>query len=247
MKTDKILPSIGIMAELDVLLDTRLGLLIRDWPQVVPSLLMNGYYDRIVERFPGVPFEEFSRRYALRDKTVLFKSFKTGFCKLAVEFAKGVIENTLGTPHHGKPKLIVNIHPYVLTPEEEEVILKSVVLSTGKFLDVELVNLTYEEITPYWLTNNCAAFCLYRYPDWLEKQFGKYNDLSMSEWVTAPDVTLLAPHTSYVDLKTIDADTVAQMEKAKEFISPFIGFEFIPVENICPSARLPQTNEDKKT
>lgn len=247
MRPEKNLPSIALFAELDVLLDTRLGLLLSKWPGVVPDLLMNGYYDRIVERFPGVPFEEFNEAYKNRDKSVLFKSFKTGFCKVAIDFANGVIENTIGTPHHGKPKLIVNIHPYVLNEDEVTLIIKAIALATRKLLDIEIVNMSYDEITPSWLSSNCAAVCMYRYPDWIESQFGKYDSIPMKEWVVIPDVTLLAPQTSYVDLKTIGVETVEKMEKAKEYIKPFIGIEYIPVETICPIVRLPFPDKEEQS
>lgn len=245
----KELPAAVLMTELDVILDTRLATLIKHWPAVATRVIADGYYDRVCEKFPGVPFAEFHQRYAERDKTTLLKSTMTRFVKFAVEYAKGIQVNTVSSPHHFKPKLVVNTHPYDLSPVEEDIVLRAIVTATFGKMDVELVKMTYDQITIDYLDENCAAFCFYQFDKWLEVQFGRLKDLPLSEFRTIPDVTMLVPFTSFVDLNTVSKEHFENREKALEYIQLFVGAHYVPVELICPYYRItvPEETEEGTT
>lgn len=238
------LPHCALLIELDVIFDTRLGIIAQHWPEKMAQVLMAGYYNRICEKFPGIPFEEFNKKYAERDKVTLSKSTRTKFSKVIMDFCLGLEENALSTPYKYKPKLIVNTWPYELTESEEVLIIRGLVAITEGKMDVALIKKTYHELTPEWLDKNCAMFSLYRYPDWMEIQFGElWEKLPNTKKKTIPEITLLAPFTSYRDMTQVPADFFKNMDEAKGYMSFFVGLQWLPVEVVCPFFQLPELNE----
>jgi hypothetical protein len=224
----------GIFVGIDEILDTRLAILHEMGPQALKSAMDNDYYTRAIDMFPGVDYEEFKRRYKERNKQTLRNAVVTNISKLVEEFSMKTHQNVLNSPFHMVPKIIVNTWPYVLTPDEEFVIM-GVVRAWGRMItDVQVVHMPYSAITPQYLSAHVSTLVLYEYDQWLEAQ--TVSDAFRKH--TCPDVTLFAPMIAFKKPdRTLGPDENPFIEMER-LAAPYIGLKFLPVDSFSIAVKL---------
>jgi hypothetical protein len=224
--TDRIDHS-SIFIELDALLDTRISVLASMGDDVLKAALLSGYHDRDIDRFLTIDNELFSKLYADRDKTILKDSIVTPMSVLLKEFAEETLDMVSNSPHHYKPKVILNIYPYDLNEEDVNELISTIVQLTYKLCDVEAVNMPYEMITPMYVKSTLSVMVLYEYYKWLEV----HSLNSLLKKTTCPEVTLLGPRI-YFKPKDHHVNTTIDPFEAMELLAaPLIGLKLIPIEN----------------
>lgn len=192
----------------------------------VKAALDNDYYHRPIDRFPGIDNDEFQRRYKERNKSILKSAITTSVGHMVEEYVRKTHQNTVNSPFHYDPKVIVNVYPYELTESEEVVIVKSIKAMTKGLADVQLVRMSPSQITPSYLKQEVSMVVMYEYDKWLEAQ----TVLKNFEKHTCPQVTLIAPAISF---KTPDkstkftTDPFVEMER---LVRPFIGLVLMDIE-----------------
>lgn len=180
----------AILIELDCLLDTRLGTLVEHYSEdQVLEVLKSNYHEREFDNFPGIDYEEFQERYRKRDKRVLLNSMRTSILPMVLDFVKHTTMGSISTPFVYVPKVIVNTYPYDLTLEEQEIFKDLIFTITNGMSDIEIVRMSYSELTPGWLNNNVGVMVIYGYEDWLEA----HARSGVFKRKTCPDVTMIAP------------------------------------------------------
>jgi hypothetical protein len=176
--------------ELDALVDTRMGILVSMTnDERFKNIYLNGYHTRDSDEFPGIDVDLFKQTYKSRTKKVLDNSMVTPMIRLLKEFCFKTVSNIGITPFNYLPKIIINTHPYDLNDEECGALLEAVVLATNKLVDVELVNMSYEAITPIYVKRELSMIILYNYGEWLELHCANKNFTK----TICPEVQLIGP------------------------------------------------------
>lgn len=222
-----------MLVELDSILDTRLGVLLELDAEKVPAILAKDYHERLWDVFPEVDLLAYQDRYSKRDKKVLKNSWVTPMMDLAFDFVMKTLQQTLKTPFHKSPKLDVNIYPYVLTEEEESIILSAVVASTKDQCDIEIVSYSPEQLNPVFLKNNYEVVMMYDYQEWLEV----HSKNGLWKKYSCPNVAVMAPlmykNTEVYNPKTKVMDIIKDFETLSKTMAPYVDMQFIPLEAYC--------------
>lgn len=162
----------GIYIELDTILDTRLATIFKHYGEekMKEVLKSDAYYSRIEESYPGIDKKEFDMFYSQRDKSTLFNSLKTKVIDIVHSMLYEDISSSAGDPIQKKPKIILNVYPYKLEQQEEELLTKMIVYLTDKNFDVETINYSYQDLTPSYILKNIDHMFLYNYGPFVEAQ-----------------------------------------------------------------------------
>ncbi|MCK9517316.1 MAG: hypothetical protein M0Q87_14935 [Ottowia sp.] len=220
--------------ELDCLLDTRMGTLTSMGDSSIKAALDYGYYDRGMDLWPGVNETEFKKLYASRDKIILMNSFMTLMGGILKDFVKKTIEQVINTPFHYKPKVVVNIHPYVLTEDEVTNIILAVKQVTLGLADIEVVDLSYEQITPIYVRENLSLVIMYEYYKWLEIHSANGN----FKKVSCPEVGMFGPGIYFKKPDYKPKDNENPFEALEQLAAPFIALKLLPIEFFSIAVKL---------
>ena len=211
----------SVFIELDALLDTRAGTLLRLGDDHIQKAVDKGYHTRKSDEFS----DEFLELYANRDVLTIKHAMVTPMCKLLRDFTHNTHSNIINTPFHYKPKIIINIAPYKLTDNDTTVIIKAVVAATDQLADVEIVDLTYSDMSVSYIKNNISILILYDYWKWLEAQ----AVLDAFKTLTCPETMLVGPA---IYFKPIDKNTPIVMDAFKtmeRMTAQFIKLMLFPI------------------
>ena len=227
----KSLPRRVYLAELDALLDTRAAILNREVGDKLTYILANGYFYRNVDHYPDLPFEKFMELYRNRDKSLLVDALSTPIVRMISEYIQGVYYNTMATPYHYEPVLMINIHPYVLSKDEEKIIAQGIATKFKHKVNIELINLPYKKIGPKFLKDNDVAYlALYNYVEYLNlhldgDEFVKYP---------CPTVGLVAPRIIFAKPSNqLSPRLNDDFQSVEDIVGQFISMQYFPVKDFC--------------
>lgn len=215
-----------IMIELDALLDTRLACLAHLEDDKIKEILDKGYHTRTIDEFPGISYDQFKEIYDKRDKSILRNAIVTPMITLLNEFTIKTLKQTLSTPFHYKPKILINIHPYKLDEEDINNIILSIVKYTDGKCDVGVVSMTHSELTIGYVKRNLSILIMYDCYTWLEH----HSKTSAWKKMTCPEVTLFAP-AIYFKPKTPLPDNENPFIAMEKLVAIVIGLKLLPVES----------------
>lgn len=160
----------GYYVPLDLLLDTRMGTLSRMNQVLAAAMNLKTYRNRMNDKFEGYTMEQFREAYAKRDKETLKYSLPTAFMNLLRQ------EVQRGSMANGKefspdmPKVYVNIWPYELDDVEIVelgTILVNLIRTEG--IEIEIINMSLEELTPQYCRENFVFMSMYlEYNAWFD-------------------------------------------------------------------------------
>lgn len=231
----------SILVELDALLDTRAATLFRLNPDYLGEALSKDYYTRTVDKFPNVDNDKYNDLYQKRNKETLRQSLITDIGRLLDEFCKNILDNTIKTPFHYSPKVILNVYPYELEESEINVLIAGIVSITNRLTEVEVVNLSYEQLTPTYVKSKLSALVLYDYWRWLDI----HSVNGGFKKVSCPEVALIGPRISFnEDLSKLKLET-DPFDAAVELAKPFIALSLIDVAHFCLSIKYLDKKENK--
>ena len=213
--------------ELDALLDTRLGTIATYSDAIFESIVKNNYHLRLIDGFPSLPFEEFQSAYAARNKSILSRSVVTPMGVFMENFCRETARNTINSPFHFKPKVILNVYPYVLTSAEENVFISIVHAVTKGIADIQLVNMSPGMISPDYLKDEVSMIAVYNCYTWLEAQSLNNNLVKQS----CPEVSMVSAALYFKRPVEVPKDIVKVFKDIELSVAPFIGLSLIPVES----------------
>lgn len=160
----------GVYVPLDVLLDTRLGTIAKEDPDMAAGLAETNYRNRQNDDFDAITRMRFKELYAKRDKDTLKLSLVTEFVSILRETLQSMAVSGGTEKHPQMPKLYVNLHPYQLDEEEESelgIILHNLIVMEG--LEIELISKPMEELTPEYCLDHFVLMAMYLdYNQWLD-------------------------------------------------------------------------------
>lgn len=177
----------GIYAQLDALLDTRIGTIARMDQDLAAKVLLSGYHQRHCDVFEGVDPVEYQKLYDARDSLTLAHSVRTSCVSMIQDLVKSLVEQSISRPYHNGIKLVINLYPYVLTDEEKTQIIHVFWTILEGSCSVELTYLTEAQVTPALCRSSFAAMFVYGHDGWL--------DMHTTALATCllPDIDMFAP------------------------------------------------------
>jgi len=211
----------GFLIELDCLLDTRLATidLIDDTKTI--EIVKDGYIHRDKDVFKGIDTDVFNARYKDRDLHTLRNAITTPMVKILNEFAVKTLKTSISSPHHNKPKIILNIHPYQLDDDTRVLFIDMLRFITDNLADIEIIDYTYKQLTPEYMKDNVSIAAMYHYYEWLEIQ----STTNGFDHITCPDVSILVPMIYFIDADNhTGLDPFESMVKLME---PLVGLKML--------------------
>ena len=231
-----------LMVELDCLLDTRLGTLFSLGEDIAEQALTSNYYDRQEDKFPGVETDIFRAKYKLRDVSTLRNSGVTQIIQLIKEFVVKTLNQSIVTPHHYIPKIVLNTYPYKLSDKEKDNFVKVLMYLTKEECQVETIHMTYEALTPSYVKQVFSVMLMYDYRSWLECH--AVNNAFKTQ--SCPEVSLIAPAIFFdgplklEDKQILEKQKITPFKAVEMIAAPFVNLKLLPVNEFSFIMKLPK-------
>lgn len=226
-------PESKIMVMMDALLDTRMGTLLSLGEQYMTAAIAdNVYYAREEDKFPGIDINTFKTAYSKRDIDTLKNSGVTQVIALLEEYTSRIHNQNLVTPFHFIPSVILNTYPYKLSNAEIETFKKLLVRYTNEKAKVDVVYMSYEDLTPTYVKQNLTIMIMYDYYQWLEIHAENKN----FETTICPEVTLLGPRIYFngrmklPDVMALQKENLTPFQGIEAIANPLVSLNLLPVE-----------------
>lgn len=155
----------NILINLDSLLDTRLPLVDILNPKYLEG--DNNYDTRLRDNFGNISTMNFHTFYKNRNKGILRNSLPTNIHSI-INQSFYLELNDLNVEDDDDFKLYVNTYPYVLTSEEESLLLDSLLL-LSKYKSIEFIHRSHSEVTPKWVNDHVDIVIMYDGLQWITK------------------------------------------------------------------------------
>ena len=216
--------------DMDSLFDTRLATIFHHFGvEAAEKACANGYYNRLYDEFEGIDTEAYRSAYASRDLSVLQQAVITPTLNLVKLFAKQTLVALVTSPFRRQPKVVLNSYPYRLTDDQAKQFIAGLSAATDKTIDVELVYMPLEELTPSYVKANFIQMVMYSYWEWLETHSANKNFVDTQ----CPGVMLVGPaimksKEAAKQLKGIDA-----FDAVESYASLFVKLVLYPVNTYC--------------
>lgn len=219
----------SIYVDLDSLFDTRLATIHQFGIEKVAETLKGEYFTRISDEFDGIETELFQKAYQDRNAHTLKNALITPVVELITQFAKQTLIALVSSPFRRQPKVSVNTYPYQLPEEAISGIIAGLRSATNELLDIEVISLSLEEVTPSYIKKNFVMVVMYDYVKWLDIHSENKNLLNTQ----CPQVMLIAPRLlkSKEVLRQVRLDTA--VEALEKHASIFINLMLYPVQTFC--------------
>jgi hypothetical protein len=165
---------------LDVLLDTRLGVMAGINKKAAEALVMNPlYWERDYDDWFAltgglVTNDQFREAYELRGGSntakTLNESFETGMAPFLYQLLAEADINMMDgmTKHTDEIGLAINVAPYVLSPAERSELVRIIQEKYGSELNVKLVDYHIHELTVERLADEFGGMIIYEFAEWFK-------------------------------------------------------------------------------
>lgn len=182
----------NMLVELDCLLDTRISTVSLINEKAAVELLKPEYRKRTwddIHTLTGglVDNETFREAYDNRGVETLINARCTAIVVMLNHFLMELEDQSTDSPEFDSTRVDVNVYPYDLSSDEQEMLVTAVMAYAGIQTQVKVVRFPYAEITPKRLKDNYHAVILYDFDKWFSLH------VEALEHVRIPRCTMLAP------------------------------------------------------
>ena len=161
----------NIFTDLDTILDTRLSLAYILDPEGISKAIKTGgdmYRNRVVDNFGNISNDIFMQIYKKRKKYLLLNALPTPMIDMLKKQFELYLTDVALVELKEPPTLYLNIFPYRLTLEEQKYMMDYISNFIGS-MDIKLVYMPYNKITPNYINENCIDIVvMYDILTWLE-------------------------------------------------------------------------------
>lgn len=232
INNDELDSIIHVLVDLDSIMDTRLPVLYAIDENLAERVVKNNtYFKRYKDEFEYVTVDMFKPLYNDRTKNVLSLATPTAMLDTISDYCSEAILQNKKTGGDGKLIVYVNIYPYDLSVDEFDNLASGIRYMIGD-VDVSIVSMSKEELTPKWVDDNLAMLVLYQGLDWLEYHTAMLNLIKNP----INNVALMVPATviGNVKLKTTKAnDIIKFFTDMEEMSKTLVKLKFIGINNYC--------------
>lgn len=213
------------MVDLDSLFDTRHGTLVMNFfDETVKLFEAHKYHGYLDFSFNGfIDKEAFSQAYDARDKRALANSTLTLAIDIVRDFVLSISTADPNAPYVYYPKIVINTYPYQLTDEEKENIGIGISAYLKDKVEIEIVYMSYEELTVDFVADNLTVLMLFEYHKWLDAQAnaGNFNKRACA------DVTLFGPEIFFKETPRSDKERKDTFLMLTNISRPFVNLELL--------------------
>lgn len=230
-----------LLLDIDALFDTRMGTLVKHWPDVARSIDVVSYRKRTEDKFDDltggvVKDDEFQTFYRQRDLSTLKRSMVTGIVPTLMTYLNGLDERFIKQIDASEITIDLNIHPFNVPAPVAEEIAACLYVLLPEYVSVRLTNLNPLTLSPKEFINRYNGWITYDFHPWLERH--KFDLLNNH----IPGLAVILPKLTLGELREydeegnklpdafIDSDKHGLLEMIME---DFIHLEHIPVEDYC--------------
>lgn len=218
------------LIDLDCLVDTRLGLLFqryRNHYNKLSDVQMNDIIHRTHDtmwQWACVSEDDWCTQYDKRDVGTLKHSLPTDMMVNLKPIIMSKYVEGKTSPVHYPLHLFINIYPYVLDNEECEVLVDAIKECTFDDLDVDVVRLSPESLTPGSVKDSYQVLFMYEGVKWLELHKQELLDCKMPRTILNLPGYLIDNKEA---MEAAEQENVDPFERAKVAMSEFITLEFL--------------------
>ena len=242
--------SIGIMVDLDSILDTRKGTIKKLFPEVYEEIKNSPkYHLRKEDRWDTIDKRLDNSRITLnyqgRNIETIRHSQLTMVSRMILELVNNLTMEVGGNnPEISRFFLVVNLYPYKLPEDFKIEFCRLLGHQLGLLsIPIGIVEKPFSELNPGFLKeNNIRFWYCYHFGDWLKENFEPIGteEINKDSIIGYPECKIFAPMISQ-DQKGID-DFLAsihdcpyanQFELTRSVMSNIIQLEFSPVSSFC--------------
>lgn len=221
---------IVIYIDLDALLDTRLGTILKIFPAQATKVMASGYFSRTLEDFGEfIDMSVFREAYSKRDRETLRHSPISAIYKLVKYYVNKTLIARVSSPMVAKPVIVLNLFPYVLDTEEVDVIIQGLATVLDGNADISVINTDISEVPLEQIKANYTAMIMYEYWSFLEDKAKKKE----FEKTQCPELYLYGPRIFLNPVKGKILDRIKNFNAMEAASSPFIRLELLAIENFC--------------
>ena len=217
-----------IYIDLDSLFDTRLAILSRINPEVIPFISRNDYYRKRERDNWGEMTQDlisdavFEEHWNARDRSVLVESRITGIFMVLATIANGHMRAVSEGVVENQAKLFVNCYPYLLTDEEQMELSDLIRMQIGLDIEIEFDYMRYEEITPEWFHLNASAIVMYEFHKWIKDYSEALSNRPLKS------LTFIAPKLFEKDPgKISEREKKNQVDLLKSYLMYYLDLQYI--------------------
>ena len=232
-----ILKKQGIYIDLDALLDTRLSTIYGYGDEIMQGVLSDNYFDRLIDNFKGIDTDDFKTKYSNRTKSVLQNAIICKVIKMIRELVEIMLQQALTSPFHTGPKIFLNIYPYKLLPEEEDVIIRGLIHVTNKVADIEIINLNKDELTPEFIKDKLAILFKYEYNEWLDAQANNFKEKPCPEVGVIVPAIYASKEPTKEEYDMLHENKISPFRAIEILSAPVIGLKLHEVELFCANLK----------
>jgi hypothetical protein len=232
---------IGFLVELDVILDTRLGLMDVLHPETAVKLISNPtYFRRKTDHFEalcGYPDKAYEEAWKTRTKEVLAHSINTPALDM-LHYSVLEAEHRAAThPAFSGVRVDINIYPYDLNEEERTCMALSIAQRAGWKAPIRIVNQPPQYYDPKMVKEDYDVMMLYNVNAWLDA-----HKVALTGFDRIPGVTLYLPRlmpeekvpTEIGDWRKYGAKMPVDIFEAVTYAcAEFIALEWVPINHYC--------------
>lgn len=181
--------NLSILVDLDSLLDVRLVLMDALDSGYTRRLLEDGtYHTRLFDSVRYTSPELFNRIYEHRNSSMLEGALPTDIYDTIFDYITQV-KHTALSESSSEINVVVNLHPYRMTSEMEEVIVKGVAKRLNNVVEVTSVDMNPSELTPLFVSKHYGMMIMYDGLRWID-----YHATTQAlAKMPIPDMVLLTP------------------------------------------------------
>lgn len=223
-----------VYAELDALLDTRLGTIARISQEAAERVLLSGgYHKRDSDNFAEVDMQVYRDLYSKRNVETLKVSTATKAVFLLNTLVRYLKEQATVRPYHDAAKVVINTFPYELSEEEKAELGTVIATWTSGLAPVELVYMSPQQLTPLYVKQHAySSMLMYEYDPWMSLHYSPENKNAKP----IQDVSIFAPAIFFSEKPSEEelqqlTDTAAHPLQAIEILGrSLVGLNLIDVE-----------------
>lgn len=162
------------LIDIQMILDTRLGVLARLNPQAANKIVRSEWYhQRDTDRFDLVSdgvitLEDYRQLAGKYEVETLLESLFTDYVFLLRKDIEEIFPKTEIKDLTGRIRFDINVYPYRLLDSEKEVLRRAVARYLTEPGEVRVVDMAYHLLHPGSLNDNYEMMALYNYEDWLK-------------------------------------------------------------------------------
>lgn len=239
-------PELKIYIELDALVDSRIGTLMRLKPEfAIKATASKEFHNRLTDDITdiigeGFDLKQYNDAYYQRDMSTLFYSRATRMVDFIREtIRQQAFKKLLGDPRLGGLQVIVNTFPYPFDENDEAMMRR--IIATSLALPTHLITFDYlpiRDMTLAWIKAlDAAIIVMYNFAEWTKVAKDLPKTVDEAKKMTGSPSTimmvpgLLATRHDYQKIMSMDRSDVADKDPftiAKKAFAPAFALEVLP-------------------